>query len=94
MEHPAPARLVAVFVALLALLLVSVGAAFVPIGPWSPVVALAMAAAKSALVIAYFMQLGRQPPLLRVFALGGFLWLGILFLLTFADVLTRGIPAP
>jgi len=81
---------VVVFLLLLALLAVTVWVAQLPFGSWAIVVTLAIASAKAALVIVYFMQLRHSSGLVRVFALGGFFWLAILFLLTFADLLTRG----
>lgn len=79
-----------VFLGLLALLALTVWAAQFSLGSWGIVVTLAIAGAKAALVVTFFMQLRHSSGLVIVFALGGFFWLGILFLLTFADLLTRG----
>lgn len=93
MKKPSPvAAHLLVFVALLGLLALTVAAAFWPLGPWSVVVALAIAAAKAALVMVFFMQLRHRSGLVSVFAIGGFFWLSILFALTYADLLTRGAP--
>lgn len=47
------------------------------------------AIAMAALVMAVFMQLRAASGLLRLFALGGLLWIVLLLTLTLADVLTR-----
>ena len=52
-------------------------------------VALAIAATKASLVILYFMHAAHSSRLTWVVILGSFLWLGVLFVLTFADYLTR-----
>jgi cytochrome c oxidase subunit 4 len=41
------------------------------------------------LVLLYFMHVADRTPLVWVFAFGGFLWLGILLVLTFSDYVTR-----
>jgi cytochrome c oxidase subunit 4 len=71
------------------LLIVTVAAAQVDLGPLNTPVALAIAFVKAALIVIFFMNLRYGSPLLRVFAAGGFLWLAILMILTLADVLTR-----
>ncbi|MBB3060491.1 oxidase [Microbulbifer rhizosphaerae] len=47
------------------------------------------AIAMAALVMVVFMQLRAASGLLRLFALGGLLWIALLLMLTLADVLTR-----
>lgn len=79
-----------VFAALLALLVLTVAAAGVDLGPAGPVVALSIAVAKATLIVLYFMHVRYAVPLMRVFACAGFLWLLILFALTMSDYLTRG----
>jgi len=85
-------KLVPVWLALLALLGLTVFAAYQPLGPFNAVVALGIAAAKVALVGWFFMHLGRPDPLLRLAASAVALWILFLFSLSFADILTR--PAP
>ena len=51
---------------------------------------LVIAAAKTALVFLFFMQLWYQRGLIRIFAAAGFFWLAIIGVLTFCDYLTRG----
>lgn len=81
---------VAVWVALLLLLAASFGFAQLPLGALGPVVAMAIAAAKTALVALFFMHLERSAPLVRLAAVVGLVFLGILFTLALADYLTRG----
>lgn len=92
-RKPSPVTLhVLVFLGLLVLLAATVGVAYLSLGRWGVVAALGIAFAKAALVMVFFMQLRENSPLVRVFAIGGFFWLALLFLLTFADILTRGTP--
>ena len=53
-------------------------------------IALAIAGVKAALVILFFMHVIHSTRLTWVVVIGSFLWLGVLFVLTFADYLTRG----
>ncbi len=81
-----------VWAALLALLALTVAASFAPLGRALPFVSYGIAVAKTALVVWVFMELRVRGGLQRI-ALGvGFVWLGILLLLLFADTLTRGWP--
>lgn len=92
MKRSSNASHVLIFAALLVLLAITVGAAYLPLGRWGVVVALAIAFSKATLVMVYFMQLRHRSSLVRIFAIGGFFWLALLFVLTFADYLTRGTP--
>ncbi|MCI0333208.1 MAG: cytochrome C oxidase subunit IV family protein [Planctomycetes bacterium] len=78
-----------VFAALVLLLVVTVLAAKVPLGVFNTPIALSIGLVKATLIVLYFMHVRYSPPLVRVFAAGGFLWLAIMFALTFSDVLTR-----
>lgn len=81
--------------ALLLLLALTTGAAFLPLGRLNIAVALAIAVAKALLVLLVFMELKRSSGLVRAFAVAGFFWLLILLTLTSADYLTRrDVPAP
>jgi cytochrome c oxidase subunit 4 len=78
-----------VFAALFALLVVTVAIAEVQLGFLNTPIAMLIAGAKAALIILVFMNVRFSPPLVRVFAVAGFLWLLVLFIFTFADLLTR-----
>jgi cytochrome c oxidase subunit IV len=78
-----------VFAALFVLLVVTVGIAEVHLGVLNTPIAMLIAGAKAALILLVFMNVRYSPPLVRVFAAGGFLWLLVLFIFTFSDLLTR-----
>lgn len=79
----------AVFAGLLALLALSAGLSRILSGTLGVAVALAIAAAKLGLIAAFFMRLRTQGGLIRIVAAAGFLWLGVLGLLVFADYASR-----
>ena len=78
-----------VFAALVVLLVVTVAVAQVHLGVLNTPIAMLVALVKAALIVLYFMHVRNAPPLVRLFAAGGFLWLGIMFVFTFSDILTR-----
>ncbi len=82
--------LAGVFAALLGLLALSAGTAALPPAPWKTVAALAVAAAKTALIALFFMKLRAHRGLIRIFAVVGLFWLAIFMTLIFCDYLTRG----
>ena len=65
-------------------------ASTIDLGIWNTPIALAIAVAKATLVILFFMHVIHSTRLTWVVVIGSFLWLGVLFVLTFADYLTRG----
>jgi cytochrome c oxidase subunit 4 len=83
----------AVFLALLAGTALTTWVATVDLGRLSDVVALAIAGTKAALVILYFMHVRYSSRLVWVFALAGFVWLVLFFILILADYETR-LPVP
>lgn len=90
-----PKIYVLVFGALLGLLLITLGVAFVDLGLLNMVVALAIATTKALLIALYFMHLRSSDRVTWVVAAGGAFWLGILLVLTMSDYLTRGwLPIP
>lgn len=86
---PTAFTLVITYVALLALLALSAGAACLPAGGWQAPFALAIALAKTSLIFVIFMQLRHHGGLPRLIAIAGFYWLAILVSLSLADYLTR-----
>ncbi|MFN3648752.1 MAG: cytochrome C oxidase subunit IV family protein [Armatimonadota bacterium] len=78
-----------VFGALMVLLFLTVGAAMVDLGPANFPLAMAIAIAKAALVMAFFMHLKVSSRLVVMFSLGAFVWLLILFFMTMNDYWTR-----
>ena len=86
---------VLVFAGLIVLTVLTTAVAFVDLGPFSVVVALAIAVCKMLLVALFFMHLRHSTRLTRIVVLGGLLWLAILLLLTLSDFISRtwvGIP--
>ena len=81
---------VLVFAGLIVLTVVTTAVAFVDLGPFSVVAALAIAVCKMLLVALFFMHLRHSTMLTRLVVLGGLLWLAILLVLTLGDFVTRG----
>lgn len=82
-------RLFRVYAGLLALLALTALAARLPLSRWSLPVALAIATAKLALILLYFMRLRAAEGMVRIFAVAGFLWLTLAAALLFSDYLAR-----
>ncbi len=86
---PRPKVYVLVWLALLALLAVTVSSAFVPLGWANTPVNLAISVTQAALVMLFSMHLRFAHPLLKVIAVIGFFGIAILIVLSLFDVLTR-----
>lgn len=71
------------------LMIVTVVAGIYDLGAWNTPIALAIAGTKAVLIVLVFMHVRFGSPLLKLFAAGGFLWLGIMMAVTFSDYLTR-----
>lgn len=87
-----PVTYLLVTVALLVLTFATYEAAFLNLGVWHTVVALAIAAVKASLIALFFMHARYSTGITRVVIAGGLLWLGILIIGTLDDVITRGWP--
>jgi len=86
---------VIVFLCLIGLTLLTTGVAFVDLGPFNTVAALAIAFSKLLLVILFFMGVRYSSGLVRTVLIAGFFWLALLIALTMSDYRTRSwIPAP
>jgi cytochrome c oxidase subunit IV len=82
---------IVVWVALMALMILTAGLSRINLGEWSTVVALAIAAIKALLVILFFMHVRYESQKMAwIFVVAGFFWLGILLALTMTDYLSRG----
>jgi cytochrome c oxidase subunit 4 len=82
---------IVVWVALMALMILTAGLSRIDLGEWSTVVALAIAAIKALLVVLFFMHVRYESQKMAwVFVVAGFFWLGILMALTMTDYLSRG----
>ena len=80
---------VQITVALFVLLVFTVGAAYVNLGAFNTPVAMLISLIKAALIILFFMHVRRADPLIQLFVVVGFFWLGIMLTLTLSDFLTR-----
>ena len=80
---------VAVWIALIALLLTPLGSAFVPLGALNPAINLAIATAKALLVAWFFMHVRSAHAMLRITAAAGVFWLAILIGLSMTDFVVR-----
>ena len=80
----------AVFASLMALTAITVGVAFVNLGPFNFPVAISIAVIKATLVILYFMHVKYSSRLTKLIVGTGFFFLIVLFTLTLTDYLTRG----
>jgi cytochrome c oxidase subunit 4 len=78
-----------VWLALLVLLGITVGSAYIPLGAGNGIINYGIAAAKVALVLIFFMHLDRSRALIRLAALSGVFWVLFMFSLSFGDYLTR-----
>jgi cytochrome c oxidase subunit 4 len=78
-----------IWIALLVLLCISVGTAYIPLGIGNGLINYGVAATKAALVLIFFMHLDRSRALLRLAAMCGLFWVIFLFSLSFGDYLTR-----
>jgi cytochrome c oxidase subunit 4 len=90
-----PKTLVWTFLALVALTILTIGVAYIHLGPLNNLIAAAIAGAKATLVVLFFMNVKYSSRLTWAFALAGFCWLALLLGLSVTDYFTRGwIPRP
>jgi cytochrome c oxidase subunit 4 len=78
-----------VFIALMVLLIITVVAAFIPLGEANMIVAMTIATIKAALVILYFMHVKFASRLTKVFVAASLVWLAIMFVMTYGDYISR-----
>jgi len=91
-QHVMPVRTnVLVFAALLVLLVMTVGAAYLPLGVMHVPVAMTIATIKAVLIVLFFMHLLHSHKLMMIVSVASFLWLAIMVVLTLNDYLTRGV---
>jgi cytochrome c oxidase subunit IV len=90
-QHVASIRTnVVIFVVLLVLLLATVGAAYVPLGPLHFPIAMAFATIKAVLIVLFFMHALDSHRLTLVICVASLLWLAIMIALTLSDYHSRG----
>ncbi len=74
---------------LMGLLTLTVCLAYVPLGPGNLILALGISGTKALLIALVFMELRREEPLVRLAAMLGVVWLGILLILLLVDYASR-----
>jgi len=79
--------------ALLVLLLLTTGAAYLHLGRFNLFFALVIAITKAVLIVLFFMHIKWSSRILHLAAFAGILWLGIMLALTLGDYMTRGTTA-
>jgi cytochrome c oxidase subunit 4 len=77
-------------IALLALLALTWMIAYIDLGPFNLIVALAVAIAKAIVIALFFMHIKGSSRLLHLAAVAGVIWLLFLLSLTLGDYSTRG----
>jgi cytochrome c oxidase subunit 4 len=78
-----------VFVALIALTVLTVGMSFLQLGTWHLAVGISIGCVKAVLVALFFMHLIHSSKLTRLVVVAALFWLAILMTLTLTDYLTR-----
>jgi cytochrome c oxidase subunit 4 len=88
---PIPRKIyVRVWIALLALLLLTWGLAEIDLGPFNNVAALSISISKMLLVVLFFMHGRYEKAVTWIFITAGLIWFLIMVDLTLSDYLTRG----
>jgi cytochrome c oxidase subunit IV len=80
-----------IFGILMVLTGVTVGVAYIDLGRWNTVAALAIACFKAMIVVLYFMHVKYSTRLIKLTVIAGLYWMGIMFALTLGDYLTRAL---
>lgn len=81
---------VGVFAFLLLMTWTTVEVSFIDLGPLNTPAAIAIAVAKATAVVLYFMHVRQSTKMTKAVVLGAIFWLGVLFVLTLTDYVTRG----
>jgi cytochrome c oxidase subunit 4 len=89
-EHIVPPKVyVGIFLSLMVLTAATVAAAYVNLGPFNIVIALAIASVKATLVVLYFMHARYSPKRTQLVIVCAVFWLAIMLALTLSDYVTR-----
>jgi cytochrome c oxidase subunit 4 len=79
-----------VFAALMVLMVITIGVAFLDLGALNTPIALTIAVTKATLIMAFFMHLKYSSKLTVLVACMGFFWLAIMMIFIMGDYLARG----
>ena len=88
-SHPTPGLYAVIFFALVVGTVATWGIAFVDLGIWNPVIALAIAVTKATLVVLFFMHIYYSSKLTKITISAGIFWLLIMITMSLSDYLTR-----
>ena len=89
-EHIVPPKVyIGIFLSLMVLTAAAVAAAYVNLGAFNIVVALAIATLKATLVVLYFMHARYSPKRTQLVIISAVFWLAIMLALTLSDYGTR-----
>ena len=78
-----------IFGALLVGTALTVGASYIDMGPWNPVIALAIACTKAVLVILFFMHIAYSSRVMKLTVAAGFFTFIVLVSMTLTDYISR-----
>lgn len=68
---------------------ITVGASYLDLGPWNPVIALAIACTKAVLVILFFMHIKYSSRVVKLTVASGFFTFLVLITMTLSDYMSR-----
>ncbi|HKR94446.1 MAG TPA: cytochrome C oxidase subunit IV family protein [Candidatus Angelobacter sp.] len=88
-SHPTPGLYLIIFIALVIGTCATWGIAFIDLGVWNPVIALAIAVTKATLVVLFFMHIYYSSKLTKITISAGIFWLLIMITMSLSDYLTR-----
>jgi cytochrome c oxidase subunit IV len=89
-EHIVPPKIyLGIFLSLMVLTAATVAAAYVNLGSFNIVIALAIASLKATLVVLYFMHARYSPKRTQLVIIAAVFWLAIMLALTLSDYVTR-----
>lgn len=91
-HHVVPLKVYfAVFGALMVFTAITVGAAYVDLGPLNNVIMLSIAVVKATLVVLFFMHVKYSTRLIPLVVAGGVFFLLVMFGITMSDYVSRGL---
>ncbi len=90
-HHVVPVSIyIIIFTSLMILTALTVLASTHNFGPGNTIIAVSIAVLKASLVILYFMHVRYSDNIVRIAVFAGFLWLGVMIVLTLSDYIGRG----
>ena len=84
-----PVVYIIIFFALLVGTALTIGASYIEMGPWNPIVAIAIAVTKATLVVLFFMHVKYSPKLTKLTVGAGLFTFLVLIFMTLSDYISR-----